>query len=89
MYEIANRRINAEEFNKLNELIKNKLDEAKAKNDKNKLVLEPEDYKSSGNVKDVVMELRKFYNTFSKGLTEEKIGISSFKSIKLNTKKRD
>ena len=31
--------------------------------------------------------LGKYYNTFSKGLTEEKIGISSFKSIKLNTKK--
>ena len=41
------------------------------------------------NVKDVVMELRKYYNTFSKGLTEEKIGISSFKSVKLNSKKRD
>ena len=89
MYEIANKRINAEEFNKLNELIKTKLDETKLKNHNNKLVLEPEDYKSSGNVKDVVMELRKYYNTFSKGLTEEQIGISSFKSIKLNTKKRD
>ena len=89
MYEIANRRVNAEEFNKLNELIKNKLDEAKAKNHNNKLVLEPEDYKSSGELKDVVIELRKYYNTFSKGLTAEKIGISSFKSVKLNTKKRD
>ena len=89
MYEIANRRINAEEFNKLNELIKTKLDEVKLKNHNNKLVLEPEDYKSAGDLKDVVMELRKYYNTFSKGLTEEKIGISSFKSVKLNIKKRD
>ena len=89
MYEIANRRINAEEFNKLNELIKTKLDETKLKNHNNKLVLEPEDYKSAGDLKNVVMELRKYYNTFSKGLTEGKIGISSFKSIKLNTKKRD
>ena len=65
MYEIANRKINIEAFNKLNELIRTKLDEAKAKNHNNKLVLEPEDYKSLGNVKDVVMELRKYYNTFS------------------------
>ena len=89
MYEIANRRVNAEEFNKLNELIKNKLDAAKLKNHNNKLVLEPEDYKSSGNVKDVVMELRKYYNTFSIGLTEGERGISSFRSIKLNRKKSD